>query len=211
VSVRSSSAHSLSNGKRSNGNSEGFDFTAHMRVVCADMVDQLEELAHIDLDRVAIGFSQARKRVLHGLQATLTPMRFEGGHLTTNRNGRRYTAQRLIDEGGTELLYILSFYLPRFSNLDLQEKLSTIVHELWHISPRFDGDLRRFAGRCYAHGRSQKEFDTMADRLALRWLSLGPPETLVGFLRLNFRQLAAQHGHVFGQKIPTPKLISLAD
>jgi hypothetical protein len=137
-------------------------------------------------------------------------MRFEGGHLTTIRNGCRYTAERLFDEGGTELLYILSFYLPRFFNLDLQEKLATIVHELWHISPRFDGDLRRFAGRCYAHGRSQKQFDAMADRLARRWLSLSPPETSVGFLRLNFRQLAAQHGRVFGQKIPTPKLIPLA-
>lgn len=205
MSARSSSAESPPDVRLA-----GFDFTDHMRAVCADMVDRVEELAHIDLPRVAISFSQTRKRVAHGLWATLTPMRFEGGQLTTDRGGRRYTVQQLFDGNGTELLYILSFYMPRYSDLSLQEKISTIVHELWHISPNFDGDLRRFAGRCYAHGHSQKQFDATADRLALRWLALDPPESLIGFLRLNFRQLTKQHGRIHGQKISTPKLIPLA-
>ena len=34
--------------------SQSFDFTAQMRAVCQDMVARLPELAHIDLDQVAI-------------------------------------------------------------------------------------------------------------------------------------------------------------
>jgi hypothetical protein len=181
-----------------------------MRAICVDMSSRVEELSHIDLSRVAVCFSQARKPVAHGLQATLTPMRFEGGDLTTRRDGRRYTVQRLFDPSGDELLYILSFYLPRYLELDWQEKLSTITHELWHISPRFDGDLRRFAGRCYAHGHSQDAFDATADRLAERWLSLDPPDSLYAFLHLDFGQLVKQYGGVHGQMIATPRLIPLA-
>jgi len=188
----------------------GFDFTANMCRVCTDMIARLPELSHVDLSRMAVCFSQARKPVAHGLQATLTPMRFERGRLTTRRYGRKYTVQRLFDDAHREMLYILSFYLPRFLDLDLDEQLSTIVHELWHISPNFDGDLRRFDGRCYVHGRSQRQFDAQADRLARRWLACGPPEEVYGFLRLSFEQLVRRYGSVFGQKVTTPKLLPLA-
>ena len=39
--------------------------------LCADMVGRLPELGHIDLDRVQVSFIQARKRVRHGLWASL--------------------------------------------------------------------------------------------------------------------------------------------
>ncbi|REJ67552.1 MAG: hypothetical protein DWQ31_10600 [Planctomycetota bacterium] len=171
------------------------------------MIARLPELKHIDLDRVAISFNQARKAVGHGLQATLTPMRFEEGRLWTVRGGRRYTAQRLYGPDGREFLYILSFYLPRFLNHRLEEKLVTILHELWHISPRFNGDLRRHAGRCYVHTRSEREYDAAMARLARKWLSLDPPHEVYGFLHASFAQLQRRHGRIFGTKIPHPRLI----
>ncbi len=185
----------------------GFDFTLHMRHLCTDMVTRLPDLHHIDLDRVAISFSQARRRVMHGLQATLTPMRFEGGAHTGLRRGRKYTVQKLIGPGGREMLYILSFYLPRFMDTDFREKLITIFHELWHISPQFDGDLRRHEGRCYAHSNSQKDYDLEMGRLADRWLALSPPVETYAFLHDSFDTLRRQHGGVFGIKIQQPKLI----
>jgi hypothetical protein len=36
------------------------DFTARIRLVCVDMVARLPELAHVDMCRVAVAFSQAR-------------------------------------------------------------------------------------------------------------------------------------------------------
>ena len=183
----------------------GFDFTDHMRRLCKDIVSRLPQLGYIDLERVAISFSQTRKAGHYGMHASLTPMRFDGGSKQTVRHGRRWEIQRLLDGSGREMLYILSFYLPRFLELDFREKIVTVIHELWHIGPKFDGDVRRYGGRCYAHTKSG-EHDARAERLADIWLSLGPPESVYGFLRLSFGELQQQHGPVFGRKISNPKL-----
>lgn len=188
-------------------NDRGFDFTLHIRRLCADLTTRLSELGHIDIERVAIRFCQARKAVRHGVHATLTPMRFERGELFSRRRGQTLTVQRLYDASGREMLYLLSFYLPRFLERPFEEKLTTVVHELWHIGPRFDGDLRRHPGRCYAHSHSQEQYDALMRQLALKWLSLDPPQGLHEFLRFDFSQLERNCGRIFGQKIPTPKLI----
>jgi hypothetical protein len=184
-----------------------FDFTARMRAVCQDMIVRLPELGHIDLARVLVCFKQARKRVPHGMFASLTPLRFEGGSPTTVRRGKPLAIQRLVDPAGREMLYILGFYLPRFMDLVFREKLITIMHELWHISPRFDGDIRRHAGRCFAHTGSQSAYDVEMDRLAQRWLAQEPPEELWGFLTGSVEELVARHGRIVGVKVPRPRLI----
>ena len=187
----------------------GFDFTLHMRRLCDDMVRRLPELHHIELARVAVSFCQARKPAAEGLYASLTPLRFAGGQTETVRRGRRWGIQRLVDSAGREMLYILNFYLPRFMDLALREKLATVLHELLHIGPRFDGDLRRFRGRCYAHGGSRKRYDALAERLAAKWGSLDPPQSLYEFLREDFSALIRRHGRVFGQRFRAPKLLPL--
>jgi predicted metallopeptidase len=190
---------------------QGFDFTANMRRLVQDMVDRLEELRHIHVDRVAFSFAQARKRTRHGIYATLTPMRFQGGKLHTKRRGDAYTLQRLYDAAGREMLYILTFYLPRFMDVELNEKLITILHELWHISPEFDGDLRRHPGRCYVHSPSQADYDAQMQVLANRWLQQNPPSELYEFLGFSFAELHRRHGRVFGARLPHPKLIRVSD
>src|SRR4029453_13473942 len=101
------------------------------------------EARPIHLERVATGIRGARHRQPHGLYATLTPLRFADGATIDVRRGRRWRIEPIVDATGREYLYLLSFYLPRFLDLPLEGKLATIVHELWHIGPRFDGDLRR--------------------------------------------------------------------
>src|ERR1700687_2300102 len=90
-----------------------FDFTTAMRALCEDVGARVPEFAHIRMDSVAVTFAQARRRVSYGLQAKLTPLRFEGGELVTRRAGRTWTIQRWY-AGEVEMLYILTFYLPRF-------------------------------------------------------------------------------------------------
>ena len=183
-----------------------FDFTQRMRDVCHDVVDRTPELSHVDLSRVAFSFCQARRRTSWGLYASLTPLRFKGGALTDVRRRRTYTIQRLFDRDGREMLYILSFYLPRFMDLSLDEKLITVLHELWHISPTFDGDIRRHEGRCYAHTHSQAQYDAEMAVLARRWQAQEPPEPLWSFLRHNFDGLMNEAGRVNGVRVPRPKL-----
>ena len=196
----------MSLARRRDSRPTGFDFTLHMRRLCEDMTDRVPDLRHIDLSRVAISFSQARKNTPYGVFASLTPMRFADGQRHTIRRGRKWGVQRLEDASGREMLYILGFHLPRFLDLDFQRKLTTVTHELWHIGPEFDGDIRRHAGRCYAHSASG-EHDAQAARLAKQWLALDPPESTYAFLRHDFHHLHQRHGGIFGRKIPTPKLI----
>lgn len=188
----------------------GFDFTAAMRGVCQDAASRMPELAHIDLSRIAVSFSQARRRVSYGLQASLTPLRFKGGALTTRRRGHELAVQRVHDPAGREMLYILTFYLPRFLDTPFREKLITVFHELWHISPEFNGDLRRHHGRCYAHTHSQEKYDEQMGILADRWLAAGPPEELFSFLRLSFDELRQTHGRVFGARYRRPRLVTVS-
>lgn len=173
------------------------------------MTSRVEQLRHIDMSRVAVSFSQTRRTGPQGMFASLTPLRFAGGQMHTYRRKRRWGIQRLHDPDGREMLYILNFYLPRFLDLSLREKLNTVVHELWHVGPKFDGDVRRLGTRCYAHGSSQKAYDRHVEALLDRWLSLAPPEAIYDFLRFGFRELAVRHGRIYGRRVPSPKLVPL--
>lgn len=187
-----------------------FDFTLHVRRVCEDMVCRLPDLSHINMGRVAVCFCQTRKAVTHGIFASLTPLRFKDGAATTLRRGQLHTIQRARNSLGLEMLYILSFYLPRFQNLCLREKLITVLHELWHISPQFDGDIRRHAGRYHVHTHSQAQFDEEMGLLADRWLAAGPPTALWDFLQHDFSQLAARHRGIVGLKIRRPRIVPVS-
>lgn len=190
-----------------NGRRPGFDFTGQMRALCVDLSARLPELGYIDMERVAIRFCQTRKAVRHGMQASLTPLRFAGGRRTEVRRGRTWSIEPLYDDAGREMLYLLSFYLPRFFDQPFEEKLATVVHELWHMGPEFDGDLRRFEGRCYAHGASEASYHDAMHQLAAAWLALDPPQGLHQFLRLGFRELKRAHGTIWGRRIRTPRLV----
>ena len=99
--------------------------------------------------------------------------------------------------------------LPRFLENSIEEKLKTIIHELWHIGPKFDGDLRRHPGRFYVHSHSQREYDLAMEQLVKKWRSLNPPEEIYTFLQFDYRQLVGRYGCVYGVKIPAPKLVPL--
>jgi predicted metallopeptidase len=186
---------------------QGFDFTAAMRMLCRDIAARLPDFRHVDVERVAFNVCQTRRNVSHGMYASLTPLRFAGGAEHKIMRGASWGVQKLCNESGREYLYLLSFYLPRFQNSSLEEKLTTVIHELWHIAPEFNGDIRRHGGRCYAHGPSKDDFDARMSQFAQAWLSLNPPGHLYDFLALSFAELVAEHGRVFGSRWRAPQLV----
>jgi predicted metallopeptidase len=189
--------------------SSTFDYTAAISAVCGDMCFRIPELRHIDMSRVAVGFSQTKNSEPFGIFASTIPLRFENGeHLQHNR-GKTWTIQRHFRPDGVEYLYILCFYAPRFIELPLSQKLDTIVHELYHVNPLFNGDIRRFAGRQYKHG-SQKRYDQVVNRMVQYWLKQDPPSDLWEFLCYNYRDLTAKYGKPSGTRIPTPRIIPVA-
>ena len=185
-----------------------FDICRALRRLCEDISRRHEQFHHVDMDRVAVTYAQTRSPVEWGLQAKLTPMRFEGGALTCVRDGRRWCAQRLFQDG-REMLYILTFYLPRFLNLPFEEKLVTVFHELYHISPLFDGDIRRFSGACYVHTGSQAAYDRQMAVFAREYLADLPSDRFPEFLRCDFRELRRRYGAVVGLRLAVPRLIPM--
>jgi hypothetical protein len=187
-----------------------FDFCAHVRRLCADMAARCEELGHIDAGRLLFAVTQARSDRRQGLQARLTPLRCLDGRLTRRRQGICYQVQRYF-VGDREMAYLVTFCLPRFLDQDRDEKFITLFHELYHISPAFDGDLRRHGGRGVLHTESKRAYDEHMSHLARAYLASGPDPALHDFLRLNFGQLQHRHGSVIGVVVPWPKLVPVAE
>ena len=186
-----------------------FDFCGHVRRLCADLVRHCAELRHIDVSRLLFGITQARSGRAHGLQARVTPLRFRHGELTRRRDGVCYQVQRyFVDD--REMLYLVTFCLPRFLDQDFDDKFITLFHELYHISPAFDGDLRRHSGRCEVHSHSKRLYDAHMADLARSYLSNGAERSLHAFLRLDFAQLQYRHGGVVGVMVPRPRLLPVA-
>jgi hypothetical protein len=186
-----------------------FDFCGHVRRLCADIVRRSPALRHIDVARLLFSMTQARSGRTHGLQARVTPLRFRDGQLVRKRRGTVYQVQRYFLDN-REMLYVVSFCLPRFLDQDFDDKFVTLFHELYHISPIFDGDLRRHAGRYDIHSHSKQKYDQHMAHLAREYLAGGADPDLHAFLRLNFRQLAHRHGQVLGVVVPRPKLVPLS-
>src|SRR5690606_18811086 len=101
--------------------------------------------------------------------------------------------------------------LPRFLDHSFREKLVTVFHELYHIGPKFDGDIRRMDGRYHVHSHSQREYDRQMDRLVETYLRLSPPPELLRFLAADFRTLCQRYGGVCGKRVSIPKLVLVDD
>lgn len=183
-----------------------FDFCGHVRRLCRDISRRSAELDHLDVSRMLIAVTQARNGQAHGLQARVTPLRFRAGQLTRERRGVTYRVQRYL-VGRREILYLVTFCLPRFLDLHFDEKLVTLFHELYHVGPNFDGDLRRHNGRYSIHSHSQRAYDQHMARLARAYLRAGAEPSLYAFLRLDAAQLQRRHGSIVGIVVPRPKII----
>lgn len=178
-----------------------FDYSAALHQVIADIASTVSELGHVEPDRLWTAVAQTRAPGVHGVYASVLPLRFKEGAREVVRRGVRYRRPPLFD-GEVEILYIITFYLPRFANLSFDQKLKTIFHELYHLSPEFNGDLRRFPGKKYAHGASRKKFDERLQPTIVSYLQTrGTENGLLQFLRQDFDSLMKEKGRIIGRRV----------
>ncbi|HOO96144.1 MAG TPA: putative metallopeptidase [Caldisericia bacterium] len=182
------------------------DYTKYLRETVADMVTVCSELSHVKLRQLAFSFVRAKSTKRNGLLASLTPLRFEDGQTVTSRRGVLYQIPQLVI-GGVEMLYIVSFVYPRFLDLSFEQKTNTIIHELWHISEKFDGDIRRYPGRTFAHSGRKSKFDEEVEAVATKWLQR--TSFSLDVLKLNSTNLIKKYEKVVGQKVTKPRLVRL--
>ncbi len=183
------------------------DYTAFLRGIIADMTALCPDLFHIKPEQIILTFCKAKSTKKGGLLAFLTPLRFEGGVTITSRHGRLYEIPVIVLDGAVKL-YMIGFVYPRFLDLPLDEKVKTIVHELYHTSEQFDGDIRRFPGRTYAHSGRKDNFEKDVEKIANEWLAKTSIDKST--LAMGLARLKEKHGKVVGQRVsrPKPKCIS---
>jgi len=167
------------------------DLSLELDRLCRKLVGHFDELAHIDVDRVLFTFSRSRRPGRGGLLARITPLRGEAGSRQLERRRGRFLETWEIPplhHAGREILYLVTLLLPRFLHLAPHERLATILHELWHISPACDGDIRRYPGRRYAHGNPGDNFQLRVESLAASFLAHDPaPSPLLTLEETDWR------------------------
>ncbi len=184
----------------------GFDVTTAVRELAVDACSRLSELQHIVCEQIVFRICQTRRAGPYGVQATMTPLRFRDGAETTVRRHRTWRINPLPSTPtGVPALYLLSLYVPRFLDLPREEKLAVLVHELWHASPQFDGDLRRYGGGTRFHGRGCDHYHAEMQQLARRWTAAAAPDSF-SWLNDDFAALRLKHGRIFGNRVATPRL-----
>jgi predicted metallopeptidase len=190
------------------------NLTGELERLIADISSRVDEFRHVDPSRVMVCVATTRGGGVHGTYAKIHPLRFENGSRTTLVKRRRSTVRcevTPVSRQGVEMLYVIYVLVPRFLNLPLREKLITLFHELYHVSPAFDGDIRRFPGKNYAHGSSRKKYNALMALMVDRYLDEPENVSGAGFLEGDMAMMRARYGSLVGRRLTAPKLRIVPD
>lgn len=185
------------------------NLTRSLEELVAEIVGQVADFRHIDPAKVLLCVSSTRGGGVHGTYAKIHPLRFPGGCRSREvRRARRVFTCTMpaVTHRSNEILYIIYFLVPRFFNLSLREKLVTVFHELYHISPDFDGDIRRFPGRNFAHGSSRKRYNKLMESLVDGYLQGKESRDSLEFLEGDMDALRLKYQTIVGRRYPAPKM-----
>ena len=185
------------------------NLTAELERLIADLAAALPVYQHIDPARLLVCVSSTRSGGIGGTYAKIHPLRFPGGSRTDiiRRGRRRLTVEMpAVTNRGNDILYLIYFLVPRFLDLPLREKLVTVCHELYHISTAFDGDLRRFPGRNYAHGSSRKKYNELVAGIVDEYLGLKGETNLPRFCSATMAELRRDCRTIVARRMPAPRL-----
>jgi predicted metallopeptidase len=186
-----------------------FVYTTLTQRAMEDMVRTVGALRHIQPDRVAIVAGPRVCRTRNGNLAQCFALHEnEGEDVGYWYNPRSRRVVRVtpwtrrenahVTLHGIEIRYVVMLKLPRLLQ---HEPLETFIHELIHISPRFDGRMRRLR-----HGR---RFEGVVRHCAEEWRRDGDP-ALVKAMDSDFATLTKQWGSLaavsFGPPFVTPRL-----
>jgi len=126
------------------------------------------ELAHVRVPEVhfTVFYSRAARR-------TLTYARCYPLSRKTRKRGRRtYALAPVLTTDGRPARYVLAFAWTRYWQMTPRERLLTLVHELYHVSPAFDGEARAFESGGW-HGRGRAWFDQVVAEITDRSIPEG--------------------------------------
>ena len=179
-----------------------------LTAVIAQIVRSSPSLRHIDTGRVLVCIGSNKRGGRGGIFGKLVPLKFENGSGILRYRGSVYALPEIV-YGSKRFLYLVYFYMPRFFDLSWSEKLRVIFHELYHISPHFDGDIRRMGKVKTAHGHSRKRFDSLYKDELDRFLRDFPAGRHRDFLQMDSQCLFNRYEQVTGIRMRNPRPVAI--
>lgn len=138
-----------------------------VRALIRDVAQRLPEFSHIKPSRILVVAGEARR----GSRGTVKPLSRQRGAANPGR------PKPVVKIRGRRMLYCITLRPLFFRSSTPRGRITTLMHELFHISPRFDGTLdeRR------RHASMGRNFGVELRPLVRRYLRLCPPELLAAF------------------------------
>ena len=142
--------------------------TLAVKRLIRDVAERLPELAHVRASRVLVLAGEARGTS----RATIRP-----GNIGPARGGR---GRRFIRVAGRDVLYVITLRPLWFAASTPEERVATILHELYHVSGHFDGKLHH----ARRHTRlPRKSYDQRVQELLQQYLAVAAQDVLAPFAR----------------------------
>ncbi len=174
-----------------------------LSLIVHSAIEQCALFSHIDLSKCRICISSSRSG-RGGIYGKLVPLRFENGERTLIYRGKKYSIPQIFVKE-IEILYIVYFYMPKFFDLPAKDKLNVIFHELYHISPEFNGDIRRMGKVKAAHGHSKKHYDSNYEKELNDFYSYIEKTPFINFLRLDEKGLKKNFKKIKSSRMKLPR------
>jgi hypothetical protein len=134
-----------------------------------DLAVRVPEFAHLVPAKVLVVAGEARR----GSRGSVKPLAFASGK-SRDHSGARKPVVRV---DGRRMLYCVTLRPLFFRDARPEQRVETLIHELYHVSQAFDGTLdpsRR-------HARLGRKFSRAFRPLVRRYLRQCPPEVLAPF------------------------------
>jgi hypothetical protein len=145
------------------------NFNHAIRALLRDVVARTPKFQHIKPSRVLVVAGEARR----ASRGTVRPLCFKGAK-SVDARGRR---KPIIRYRGRRMLYLITLRPLFFRASDPDQRIRTVIHELFHISQKFDGTLHQ--GR--RHATLGKRFSARLGPIVRRYLKECPPEIRAPF------------------------------
>ena len=189
-------------------NKPGLNLSDTLTLIIHEIIKQTEEFRLFDINKILVCCSSNRAGGRGGIYGKLVPLRFENGSGIIKHRGIYYTIPKVF-LNNTEILYIIYFYMPKFFDLSAEGKIDVIFHELYHINPGFNGDIRRMGNFKKAHGHSKKNFDEQYKEFSDEFYKYIRNTPFHDFLEMNSNDLKKTFSKVTWRRIKTPRPVPL--
>lgn len=110
--------------------------TLAVKRLIRDVAKRLPEFEHVRPSRILVVAGEARR----ASRATIRPAHFKETRDRTRTGGQK---KPLIRIRGRKILYVITLRPLWFVGSTPEQRLTTVLHELYHVSAKFDGTLHR--------------------------------------------------------------------